>query len=197
MRAKVVVGILGLVLAACGGGGGGDGGGATGAGEAPTSATAPTGPTGAPEPTAEPEPTEAPAASALVGSWEIGLQDRLDAVLAAYGSSAPGVRCSGSETITFGEDGTFRASLSGRCGFEGITGTARARFVGTYEDLGDAVVLHDVRGRVSAEVAGLELPISSWEEVTKPVPYRIEGGRLVVDFDLPDGVQVSYVYRPA
>lgn len=196
MRGKVLVWIpvLALVLAACGGAG--DGGGGTTASPTPRATTSSAG--SSPEPTEAPEePTEAPAASALVGSWKIGLDDRLDAVLSAYGTPAAGLRCSGTETISFGEDGAFRASMADRCGMGDVMGSVRARFDGTYEDRGDAFVLRDVGGNVTAKVAGIEIPVSGWTDVTDPVAYRVTGDRLEVVFDLPDGVQVRLVYRAA
>ncbi len=64
-------------------------------------------------------------------------------------------------------------------------------------DEGDAFVLIDVRGSISAEVQGMSVPLASWERVTDPVPYRVAGGRLTYRFAMPDGATVELTYRAA
>lgn len=187
-----------IALAACSGGsadGGAEGPTATGGG-----ATSPTGaipPTEGPSPTEEPSPSEEPAGSPLVGVWTIQLQDKLAALLEPYGGVPPGLRCRGAENLTFGEDGSFLAAIAGRCEFQTASGGVEGEWAGEYRDEGDAFVLIDVRGSISAEVQGMSVPLASWERVTDPVPYRVAGERLTFRFAMPDGATVELTYRAA
>ncbi|HXF72609.1 MAG TPA: hypothetical protein VNO79_08395 [Actinomycetota bacterium] len=97
----------------------------------------------------------------------------------------------------FGRDGTFLATLVGRCRFQHASGAVEGEWAGEYRDEGDAFVLIGVRGRISAEIQGMSVPLATWERVTAPVPYRVAGGELTFRFPMPGGATVELTYQAA
>ncbi len=137
----------------------------------------------------------------LVGTWVAPAEEIVRANLAPYGGLPADLSCTGQVVMTFGADGSFRRTHQGECrapieGGEPIVATTEGEATGTYEDLGDSFVLHNVQftGRVAIEGFGTTLGDLSQDV---PVPYTIEGDRLILRFTDPNGNTIVHVYTRA
>ena len=146
-------------------------------------------------------PTTAPAADGgdLVGQWVAETGEILAVLTEPFGGGVPG--CTGPYVITFGDDGSFSASIDVTCVVGDIEAVGDLGITGTYSADGTTLQVTDTAGEGTMTAGGIAVPLPIVDGLAEafgpPAQYAIVGDVLSLTFTSPDGIEYTLEFTRA
>jgi hypothetical protein len=141
----------------------------------------------------------APGGGALVGQWIADTGEVLGVLTEPFGGGVPA--CSGPYVVTFGEDGSFTATIDATCVVGDIEAVGDLGVTGRYTDDGTTLQVSDSAGEGAMTVGGVAMPLPILDGLTEafgpPAQYTITGDVLSIMFTSPDGLDYTLEFTRA
>jgi hypothetical protein len=149
--------------------------------------------------TTEPTTSDAPGGGDLVGQWVAETGEILAVLTEPFGGGAPA--CTGPYVITFGDDGSFAASIDATCVVGEIEAVGDLGITAGYRTDGTTLQVSDSVGEGTMTAGGVAVPLPIVDGLADafgpPAQYTIVGDVLSLTFTSPDGIEYTLEFTRA
>jgi hypothetical protein len=149
--------------------------------------------------TTEPSASASTADGDLVGQWVADTGEILAVLTEPFGGGAPA--CTGPYVITFGDDGSFSASIDATCVVGEIEAIGDLGITARYSTDGSTLQIVDSVGEGTMTAGGVAVPLPIVDGLAEafgpPAQYTIVGDVLALTFTSPDGIEYTLEFTRA